>query len=57
MTKLKFTRESKGTSQTLLASLSGVNIRLIREFETQERDINTAPAVKMSNWQKCLGVM
>lgn len=55
MTNLKAVRENKGISQTLLASLSGVNIKLIREFESRERDINTTPAVTVYKLAKVLG--
>lgn len=44
MNKLKRLRAEAGYSQSKLAELSGVNIRMIQFYEQGARDINTAQA-------------
>lgn len=39
---LKQVRESKGLSQSQLAKKSGVNLRMIQNYEQEARDINVA---------------
>lgn len=44
MTKLKQYRERAGLSQSGLARLSGVNVRMIQKYEQADRDIKKASA-------------
>ncbi len=56
ISKLKWTREIKGFSQASLARASGVNARIIRAFECNERDINQAAAITVYKLASALGV-
>ena len=42
MTNLKIVRESKGLTQSQLAKASGVNVRLIQNYEQGFRSLNKA---------------
>lgn len=56
MTKLKEVRESKGLTQSKLAELSGINVRMIQHYEQGSKDINKAEAItvyKLSKALKC----
>lgn len=59
MYKLKIKREAAGLSQTQLASVSGVPVRMIRGYEaesaTAHRDINRAEALKVYRLAEALG--
>lgn len=44
MTNLKRIRTTSGISQSKLAELSGVNIRMIQHYEQRTKDINRAEA-------------
>jgi len=45
MTNLKRIRKASDLSQTKLAELSGVNIRMIQHYEQGVKDINAAAAL------------
>lgn len=47
MTKLQEIRKASGLSQSALAEASGVSIRMIQKYETQDRDINKASAISV----------
>ena len=44
---LKETREAAGLSQSQLADLSGVNLRMIQHYEQGVKDINKASVVSV----------
>ena len=54
-TRLKNRREWRGLSQSQLASLSGVPVRTIQQYEQRERDINSAKAITVESLAKALG--
>lgn len=54
--KLKYIRESKGLSQSQLAKASGVNVRMIQNYEQGIRDINKAEALTVYKLAKSLDV-
>lgn len=54
--KLKFTRESKGMTQTELAKRSHVSVRMIQSYEQGFKDINGAKVVTVLNLAEALGV-
>lgn len=54
--KLKYSRESKGLSQSQLAKASGVNVRMIQNYEQGIRDINKAEALTVYKLAKSLDV-
>lgn len=56
MKKLKYSRESKGLSQSQLAKASGVNVRMIQNYEQGIRDINKAEALTVYKLAKSLDV-
>lgn len=56
MKKLKYIRESKGLSQSQLAKASGVNVRMIQNYEQGIRDINKAEALTVYKLAKSLDV-
>lgn len=45
--RLKFMREEKGMTQSSLADISGVSLRLIQAYEQGYKDINKAQVVKV----------
>ena len=45
MTNLKRIRNERGISQSKLAELSGVNVRMIQHYEQGFKDINQASAL------------
>ena len=47
MSNVKQYRESAGLSQSKLAEVSGVNLRMIQKYEQGERDINLAQAITL----------
>lgn len=56
MSNLKQIREKAGLSQSKLAEISGVSIRMIQKYEQGERDINLAQALtlyKLTNVLNC----
>lgn len=56
MTNLKQVRESRGLSQSQLAKASGVNVRLIQNYEQAFRNINKASAetvLKLADALQC----
>lgn len=44
---LKDTREAAGLSQSQLAELSGINLRMIQHYEQGSKNINKASAVSV----------
>ena len=48
MTNLQRIRKERGLSQRKLAELSGVNLRMIQKYESEEKDINHARAITVS---------
>lgn len=44
MTNLKKHRTAKGLSQSKLAELAGISVRVLQAYEQDERDINKAQA-------------
>lgn len=56
MTNLKRIRESRGLSQTQLATNSGVGIKSIQGYEQNLRDINKASGVILYKLSIALGV-
>ena len=47
MSKLKELRTAQGLSQSKLAAASGVNVRLIQDYEQAHKDINGARAITL----------
>ena len=56
MTNLKRIREASGLTQAALASASGVNIRLIQDYEQGHKDINNAKAITVYRLSEALSV-
>ena len=54
MSNLKQIRETKVISQSKLAELSGVNIRMIQHYEQGVKDINKAQAVTVYKLARAL---
>ena len=54
MSNLKPIRESAGLSQSQLAELSGVNVRLIQDYEQGHKNINHAKAITLYSLSKAL---
>lgn len=52
--RLKFTREDKGMSQSELAKASGVPLRQIQAFERGYRDINKAQVITVLQLSEAL---
>ncbi len=55
MNNLKRIRQEKKLTQTKLAELSEVNLRMIQKYENGERDINGASALTVYKIAKALG--
>ena len=55
VTKLQRVRKSCGYSQSELAKRSGVNKRMIQQYETRAKDINKAAGVTLMSMAKVLG--
>lgn len=55
MTNLKETRKIKGMSQKELSDRSGVNIRLIQDYEQGHKSINNAKAITVYKLSEALG--
>lgn len=55
MTNLKETRKIKGVSQKELSDRSGVNIRLIQDYEQGHKQINNAKAITVYKLSEALG--
>lgn len=53
--RLKTKRTEVGLSQSGLAKCSGVNVRLIQDYEQGHKDINKAAAVTVYRLAKALG--
>lgn len=45
MSRLKYIRTKRGYSQSKLAELSGIGVRIIQSYEQGARDINLAQAI------------
>ncbi len=56
MSNLKKARQAAGLSQSKLAELSGVAVRLIQSYEQGERDINGAAVITVIKLAKALQV-
>lgn len=56
MSKLQNARKSAGLSQSKLAEISGVGIRMIQDYEQGHKDINGARAITVYNLAQALGV-
>lgn len=54
MSKLKELRTAQGLSQSKLAAASGVNVRLIQDYEQGHKDINGARAITLYQLAKSL---
>ena len=54
MTNLKRLREERGLSQSKLAELSGVNVRIIQYYEQKYKDINKSQAITLHQISKVL---
>ncbi len=48
-------RKDKGLSQSQLAKLSGVSVRMIQKYEINEKDINKAQCLTVYKLAKALG--
>lgn len=55
ISKLKWARENKGMSQAKLADISGVRLRQIQAYESNERPINAAAALTVYKLATALG--
>lgn len=55
MTNLKETRKIKGMSQKELSDSSGVNVRLIQDYEQGHKNINNAKAITVYKLSEALG--
>ena len=55
MNNLKRIRTEAGVSQSRLAELSGVNVRMIQYYEQGVKDINAAGALTVYKLAKVLG--
>ena len=56
MNSLQKIRKQVGLSQSQLAELSGVSIRMIQKYETGERNINNASAITVYKLAQTLKV-
>ena len=56
MNNLKKIRNENNLSQSKLAELSGVSLRMIQKYETGDRDINNASAVTVYKLAQTLKV-
>lgn len=56
MSNLKQLRQRAGLTQQQLSDLSGVNLRTIRSYEWQQRDISKASGNILLALSKALGV-
>lgn len=54
--RLKWHREDKGLTQAELAERSGVNLRMIQNYEQGFKDINKASVVTVLQLAEALGV-
>jgi DNA-binding transcriptional regulator YiaG len=54
--RLKWYRESKGMSQSQLAKASGVNVRMIQDYEQGHKDINRASVITVLQLAEALEV-
>lgn len=54
--ELKKYRDLAGLSQSQLAKLSGVNVRMIQKYEQMDRDLSTASVTTVYKLSKALGV-
>ena len=54
MSKLKNIRTQRGYSQSKLAELSGVNIRMIQHYEQGAKDINLAQSMTVHKLAQAL---
>lgn len=52
--KLQEIRKSAGMSQSQLAEASGVNVRLIQDYEQGHKNINAAKAITLYKLSKAL---
>jgi transcriptional regulator with XRE-family HTH domain len=55
LTNLKRIREASGLTQAALASASGVNIRMVQDYEQGHKDINKASAMTVYKLSEALG--
>jgi transcriptional regulator with XRE-family HTH domain len=55
MTNLKRIRGEKNISQSKLSEISGVNIRLIQDYEQEHKQINNAKAISVYRLAEALG--
>ena len=56
MNALQRIRKQSGLSQSQLAELSGVSLRMIQKYETGNRDINNASAITVYKLAQALKV-
>ncbi|WP_294465431.1 helix-turn-helix domain-containing protein [uncultured Ruminococcus sp.] len=56
MSNLKQYREQAGLSQSQLAQISGVNVRMIQHYEQGFKDINKASAITVYKLAKALNI-
>lgn len=52
--KLQEIRKENGLSQSQLAELSGVSVRMIQHYEQGSKDINKGSAITLYNLSKAL---
>ena len=55
MSNLKRIRQESGLSQSQLSERSGVNIRLVQDYEQGHKSINNAKAITVYNLTQALG--
>ena len=55
-TNLSYIRNTKRISQSKLAKISGVSLRMISKYETGDKDINKAQALTVYKLASALGV-
>lgn len=55
-TNLSYIRNTKRISQSKLAEISGVSLRMISKYETGDKDINKAQALTVYKLASALGV-
>ena len=56
MSNLKHYREQAGLSQSQLAKVSGVNVRMIQNYEQGYKDINKASVITVYKLAKALNI-
>lgn len=56
MSKLQDARKASGLSQSKLAEVSGVGVRMIQDYEQKHKDINGARAITVYQLAKALDV-